>query len=105
MSQPVIHDYGPSFQMKRITEATDMWKNDTGKRIYANLEGKVVEENDPTAAYLVVAADSSIPIDTARRYGLVKDEAEEAEAEQPAAKADTPAPDPGAKALRAGKGK
>lgn len=77
-----------------------MYKNDTGKAIYANKDGQVVDEGDESAAFLVVGPNGSLSAKEANRYGLSNQDKVEAkqdapqEAEKPAeAPADTKAVD------------
>lgn len=44
-------------------------------RICVTAEGELVDEDDPRAVTLLVAKGGEIPIDEARQYGLVDDEA------------------------------
>lgn len=51
-----------------------------------------VEESDPRARYLLVGEGGEIPIDEARKYGLVEDKPKHAEAAEPPA-TEPPAPE------------
>lgn len=57
-----------------------MWRNETDKRIYRTADGKVVDEGHPDAAYLVVGPGGELSDDEAKEYGLVKAQAEPADA-------------------------
>lgn len=53
-----------------------MWTSD--RRIYVDaMRTRVVPEDSPEAAYLLVGAGGQIPEDEARRYGLIGDKAVE----------------------------
>lgn len=41
------------------------------RRLYLNAEGKVVDEGDPSRVTLLVGKGGEIPMEEARRYGLV----------------------------------
>lgn len=72
-----------------------VWKNDTGKTIYADAEGNLVEENDPNAAVMVAAPNVAIPEKIAKQYGLIGGKAAGAKAEAEAAPAEeVAAPEP-----------
>jgi hypothetical protein len=43
------------------------------RRLYLDKDGNVVEGKGPNRVSLLVAAGCTMPIDTARKYGLVKD--------------------------------
>lgn len=43
------------------------------RRLYLDAEGKVVEADDPSRAQLLVSKGGEIPMEDARRYGLVGD--------------------------------
>lgn len=66
------------------------YRNDTGKAIYADKDGNVVDEGDPDAATLVVGPNGSLSAKEANRYGLSNepkqaDKAEDKAVEKPAA--------------------
>lgn len=76
------------------------WHNDTGKAIYRTADDRIVDQDDPDAAFLVCGVDGTIPMDIAEKYGLtgekakaaadkVKAAAEKAKADAPANKAKT----------------
>lgn len=49
-----------------------MWTND-GPALYVADDGQtVVEEGDPRAAFLLVAAGAQLPIEEAEKYGLTE---------------------------------
>lgn len=43
------------------------------RRLYLDALGNVVETNNPAKRTLLVAAGCTLPLETARKYGLVKD--------------------------------
>lgn len=53
------------------TPGKGVWTSD--RRIYLDKDGNAVEAKDPARVSLLVAAGCTLPIETARRYGLVKD--------------------------------
>lgn len=46
------------------------------RRLYVNAKGKVVEEGDPSAAFLLAAPGHVLTDEEARRYGLLTPEPE-----------------------------
>ncbi len=57
---------------------TPMWKNDTGKVIYTNAaKDKVVSEDSPEAAFVLVGKEGSLPVAEARKYGLEPNDTED----------------------------
>ena len=46
------------------------YKNDTGKPIYADAQGNIVEEGSEAAAYLVVGVNGTLSAKEAKRYKL-----------------------------------
>lgn len=57
------------------------------RRLYLDAEGNVVEANDPKKRTLLVGKGGELPMEDARRYGLVGDEP----AQKPAEAAQKPA--------------
>lgn len=53
------------------TPGKGVWTSD--RRIYLDKDGNAVEAKDPARVSLLVAAGCTLPMETARRYGLVKD--------------------------------
>ena len=53
-----------------------MHKSD--RRLYLDAEGKVVEADDPNRATLLVSEGGTLPMEDARRYGLLNEAAEKA---------------------------
>lgn len=83
----MFKNYGPSFRHTPVQEGPQlMYKNDTGKAIYADAQGNVVDEGDPNAATLVVGPNGSLSAKEASRYGLTN-EPKQAEAPVENAKA------------------
>jgi len=52
------------------------WKSD--RRLYVDANDQVVEEKDPNRVKLLVGKGGEIPMEEARRYGLVTEAAEKA---------------------------
>lgn len=48
-----------------------MWRNTTGKPIYMNQAQTETVEFGPDAAFLLVGPDGSLPMDQAKKFGLV----------------------------------
>lgn len=54
-----------------------MYEYHGDKRLFVTADReRVVDEGDPEAAFLLVAPGGSLPIEDAKRYGLIKPEAE-----------------------------
>lgn len=53
------------------TPGKGVWTSD--RRLYLDKDGNVVEGKGPNRVSLLVAAGGSLPMETARKYGLVKD--------------------------------
>jgi hypothetical protein len=51
----------------------ELWQNTTGTRLYLTHESppRVVPEDDPAAAFLLVGLDGAIPLNSAIALGLV----------------------------------
>ena len=58
------------------------------ERLYTTLDGKVVKEGDPNAAFLLMSEGGELSDEEAKKYGLVEEE--KAVAAPPATKAKTP---------------
>lgn len=46
------------------------WKNDTGKAIYRDAQGNIVDEGDPSAAFLVAGPEGTVSAKDAQKYKL-----------------------------------
>lgn len=68
----------------------EMWKNETGNRIYTNADKTkaVIGDDNPDAAYVLVGIGSVIPIAEARKYGLVNENDETIPEAQPVTSGD-----------------
>ena len=52
------------------------WHNDTGKPIYRTADDRLVDADDPDAAFLVAGVDGTIARDIAEKYELTGEKAE-----------------------------
>jgi hypothetical protein len=56
----------------------DKMAHKSDRRLYLDAEGKVVEADNPSRAQLLVSKGGEIPMEDARRYGLVEEATERA---------------------------
>lgn len=76
-----------ALEITYLNKETTMWQNESGKAIYRTQDGRLVDEGDEAAAFLVVGPKGQISDADARQYGLVR----EAEAEPTAKAVEKPA--------------
>jgi len=61
------------------------WTNESDRRLYLDADGKVVQEDDPNAATLLVGPGGELPEERARALGLLSEGPADEPAGPPAA--------------------